>query len=150
MGHPRPLFIFIFVFETNIIIFTTNRCEKCPSSIRCWDSNPRPLKHELSPITTRPGLRPYKLFYLASQSRNEVDLQWTSQVATTTTNKNDNDKSRKIRNVQTLLCDSLQNWRGQLRFKTCCFSCPVYLHDPKFTDAICELSCGHVICKKQV
>ena len=29
-----------------------------PSSIRCWYSNPQPLKHELSPITTRPGLPP--------------------------------------------------------------------------------------------
>ena len=31
----------------------------CPSSIQCWDSKPQPLKHELTPITTRPGLLPY-------------------------------------------------------------------------------------------
>ena len=30
----------------------------CPSSIHHRDSNPWPLKHELSPITTRPGLLP--------------------------------------------------------------------------------------------
>ena len=30
----------------------------CPSSIQCWDLNPQPHKHELSPITTRPGLQP--------------------------------------------------------------------------------------------
>ena len=29
---------------------------KCPSSIRCRDSNPRPFEHESSPKTTRPGL----------------------------------------------------------------------------------------------
>ena len=28
----------------------------CPSSIRSWDSNSRPLEHESPPITTRPGL----------------------------------------------------------------------------------------------
>ena len=32
---------------------------KCPSSIRCRDSNPRPFKHESPPITTRPGLPPF-------------------------------------------------------------------------------------------
>ena len=32
--------------------------KKCPSSIRCWDSNSRPLEHEPPPITTRPGLPP--------------------------------------------------------------------------------------------
>ena len=28
----------------------------CPSSIRCWNSNPQPLEHKSSPITTRQGL----------------------------------------------------------------------------------------------
>ena len=32
---------------------------KCPPSIWSWDSNPRPLEHESSPITTRPGLPLY-------------------------------------------------------------------------------------------
>ena len=26
--------------------------------LRCWESNPRPLEHESSPITTKPGLPP--------------------------------------------------------------------------------------------
>ena len=43
-------------FQTNITIFTTNKWEKCPSSKRCWDLNPRPLEHESPSITTRPGL----------------------------------------------------------------------------------------------
>ena len=38
---------------------------KCPSSIWCQDSNPRPFEHESSPITTRPGLRQgIKLYYM--------------------------------------------------------------------------------------
>ena len=48
-------FVLYLSFQTNITIITTNKCEKCPSSIQCWDSNPRLLEHE-SPITTRPGL----------------------------------------------------------------------------------------------
>ena len=32
-------------------ILRTNVCEKCPSSIWCWDSNPRPLEHESPRIT---------------------------------------------------------------------------------------------------
>ena len=28
MAHPRPLFIYFRLFQTNITIFTTNKCEK--------------------------------------------------------------------------------------------------------------------------
>ena len=44
MGHPRPLFRFIFgPFQTNInTILQQINVKKCPSSIRHWDSNPRP------------------------------------------------------------------------------------------------------------
>ena len=56
---PASLFIYFRSFQTNIITnFTTNYC---PSSIRCRDSNPRPLEHESPPISTRPGL-PSKVF----------------------------------------------------------------------------------------
>ena len=40
------LFSFIFVCTNKQYIFTKNKCEKCPSSIRCWDSNPRPSEHD--------------------------------------------------------------------------------------------------------
>ena len=54
---PTPVsFSFIFVFSN--IIFRTDKCEKCPSSIRCWDSNSRSLEDASPPITTRPGLPP--------------------------------------------------------------------------------------------
>ena len=58
IGQPRPLFHLFSSFQTQITIFTTNKCEKCPSSIRCRDSNTQPLAHESPPITTRPGLLP--------------------------------------------------------------------------------------------
>ena len=45
-------------FHTHISNFTTNKCEKCPSSIWCRDSNSRPFEHESPPITTRAGLPP--------------------------------------------------------------------------------------------
>ena len=51
-------FSLIFVISN----FTTNRyVKKYPSSIRCQDSNSRPLKQESPIITTRPGLPPYRL-----------------------------------------------------------------------------------------
>ena len=60
MGHPRPLFRLFLSFQTNITILTTNIREKMlrPSSLRCRDSNPRPLEHESPPKSTRPGLPP--------------------------------------------------------------------------------------------
>ena len=56
MGQPRPLFRFFGPFKQTLQIFTTNVCEKCPSSIRC--QNPQPSERESPPITTRPGLPP--------------------------------------------------------------------------------------------
>ena len=37
-------------------IFTTNMCEKCPSSIQLQDLNPPPSEHESPPITTNQHL----------------------------------------------------------------------------------------------
>ena len=57
-GLSPTSFPLISSFQTNITIFTPNTCEKCPSSIWCWDSNPQPSVHEFPPITTRPRLPP--------------------------------------------------------------------------------------------
>ena len=54
------LFRLFSSFQTNITIFTTNKCEKCPSSLCRWDSNPRTSEYESPPITTWPGLLPMK------------------------------------------------------------------------------------------
>ena len=58
MANPSLFFIYFRSFQTNFTIFTTNKCEKCPSSIRHRESNTRPLDRECLPITTRPGLPP--------------------------------------------------------------------------------------------
>ena len=52
MGKPLPLFHLFLVFSNK----QYKSMEKCPSSIRRRDLNPRPLEHERSPITTRPVL----------------------------------------------------------------------------------------------
>ena len=60
MGHPRPLFHLFLVFfkQTWIQFFTTNQCEKCPSSLWCRDSNPQPSYCQSHPFNARPGLPP--------------------------------------------------------------------------------------------
>ena len=56
-------FLFLFLFFSNKNYnFTTNICDKRPSSIQCWDLNPRPSEHESPPLTTRPGLPLVTLF----------------------------------------------------------------------------------------
>ena len=54
MGQLRPLFLFLVFFKQTIQLLQLINVKNCPSSIWCWDLNPRPLEHELSPITTRP------------------------------------------------------------------------------------------------
>ena len=51
---PASFIVYFRPFQTNN--FYNNICEKCPSSIRCLDWNPRPLGIESPPVTTRPGL----------------------------------------------------------------------------------------------
>ena len=53
---------FFSSFQTNVTVLTTNKCEKCPSSIQCWDSNPRPRSYH-NHYTRAPALR--WIFYVA-------------------------------------------------------------------------------------
>ena len=55
---PGLFLLYFRLFHTKINTPTTNTCEKCPTSIRCWDSKPNPCEHEWPPITTRPGHPP--------------------------------------------------------------------------------------------
>ena len=57
---PTPAsFSFIFgLFKQTIQFLQQIYVKKCPSSIWCRDSNPRPLERESLPIATRPGLPP--------------------------------------------------------------------------------------------
>ena len=54
MGQPLPHFRLFSSFQTNITTNTTNKCEKCPSSVRRRDSNLQPSDYESPPLTTRP------------------------------------------------------------------------------------------------
>ena len=76
MGQPRPLFIVYFQsFQTNIIIiFTTNICEKSPSSIGLG-FEPTTLEHESPPITTRPGLPPLQDEFRYPDECTEMSIQ---------------------------------------------------------------------------
>ena len=54
----------------------------CPSSKWCQDSNSRPLKHELSPINTRPGLPPslVKCYSCCCLINVSVQTRWTQDL----------------------------------------------------------------------
>ena len=67
MDHPRSLYCLFLSFETKITIITKNACEKCPSSIQCWDLKPQPSGDGSPPITTRPGLPPTTNFRIVDQ-----------------------------------------------------------------------------------
>ena len=60
--------IFCLNWANNTVFFNKSMCfvETCPSSIQRWNSNLQPLKHESSPITTRPGL-PFNFYHLPVQ-----------------------------------------------------------------------------------
>ena len=64
LANPGLFSVYFRSFQTNNIIFTTNKCEKMssPSSTQDWNSNPQPLKHESSPITTITGTDPINKF----------------------------------------------------------------------------------------
>ena len=67
-ANPSLFYHLFSSFQKLITIFTTNKCEKCPSSIRSRDLNSQLLEHESTPITIRPGLPP-KVFQILTTSR---------------------------------------------------------------------------------
>ena len=97
--------------------------KKCPSSIRCQDSNPRPSERESLPITTRPGLPPmrrhfkYRLFchynkYCRNCSWQESNLGPLSLKFTSRTTKplptNDSRLCAKRKENWPILCFSMR------------------------------------------
>ena len=66
-ANPGLFFVYFHLFKQTLQFFTTNKWEKYPSSIWCWDSNPRPLENESPPITAGPGLPPYKTSWRTNQ-----------------------------------------------------------------------------------
>ena len=89
---PTPAsFSFIFGLSNKHYKFLQQiYVKKCPSSIWCWDSNPRPSGHESPPITTRPGLPPSlilqqfiltmckKIFYSSNLIKNYCETNFLS------------------------------------------------------------------------
>ena len=61
-------FVYLRSFQTKNTINQCEKMSKSPSSTRRWDSNPQPFEHQLSPITTKPGLPPilWQLFTTVS------------------------------------------------------------------------------------
>ena len=56
---PASFIVYFWSFQANIIsILQQLNVEKCPSSIRCRDSNPQPSEYESPPTTTGPWLPP--------------------------------------------------------------------------------------------
>ena len=53
MGQPRPLFHLFWSFQTNVTILTTNKCDKCLSSIRRLDSNSQPSDYKSPPLSRK-------------------------------------------------------------------------------------------------
>ena len=51
-ANPSLFFIYFRSLQTSNTIFTTNQCEKCPSSLWHRDSNPRPLDQGSLPSQT--------------------------------------------------------------------------------------------------
>ena len=75
MGQPRPLFYLISSFQTHYKFYNKYLCEKCPSSIQCWDSNSQPAEHESPPITTRLGLLPMSWYELSIKTMKDESIQ---------------------------------------------------------------------------
>ena len=64
MGQPWPLVCVFSVLTNKHYNFYNSICEKCPSSIGRWDSNPSTIGRESPPVTTRPELRHKTMFCL--------------------------------------------------------------------------------------
>ena len=76
IGPTPASFLFIFgLFKQTIQFLQQINVKKCPSSIRRWDSNPRPLERESTPITTRPGLPPFEKLFERKMSRSKEIFQ---------------------------------------------------------------------------
>ena len=56
MGHTWPLFILFLSFQTSV---PTNVCEKCPSTIGCYDQTHNLQNMSLPPLPLDQGSRPH-------------------------------------------------------------------------------------------
>ena len=55
---PGLFFVYFLLLKQTFQFLCNKYLWKCPSSIRCWDSNSQPSAHESPPITATPRLLP--------------------------------------------------------------------------------------------
>ena len=83
IAPPGLFFVYFLSFEINkqtVQFLQQINVKKCRSSIIwCWDSNPRPIEHESSRITTRPGLPPnLPQFFVPLALTDDIYLDFAS------------------------------------------------------------------------
>ena len=80
MGQPRPLFhLFSVFFKQTSIQFYNKSMQKCPSSIRHWDSNPWPSERSAQPWSLFASF--WEAIFLSYKiSRNCTTLQVTGLI----------------------------------------------------------------------
>ena len=68
---PILFFVYFWSFQTSDTIFQRVNVKKCPSSLWWWDSKPRPLEHESSPVTSwlGPRLNVFVFVFLLTATR---------------------------------------------------------------------------------
>ena len=115
MGHHWPLFPSFSSFQTNITIFIANKCEKCASSIQCWDSNPRPLERESSSVTTRPGL-PYNYNFATIFMKKYPSSKWCRDSNPRPLGSSHNQISRFASPYLPTYCKSFHSVRNDQKF----------------------------------
>ena len=87
MGHPRPVFRFIFVFSSkHYNFYSKNICEKMPIQYMVPGFELTTFKHESLPITTRPRIPSRTILLLQFfPSSASTSIRATSKMTVTTT-----------------------------------------------------------------
>ena len=124
-ANPGFFFIYFRPFKHTLQFLQQINVKKCPSSIRHWDSNSRPLEHESPPITTKPGLPPkmcpfYKRYFSCSKAKHfcihwkqshsyfaimlRIVCVWKNVNHTTTQSEQEQTKKQKQAQLTTCTC----------------------------------------------
>ena len=62
--YPASFLLYFRSFSNKHYKFYNKLMCKGPSSIQCWNSNPRPSEQQSYPVTSRPGPPPYKMIFV--------------------------------------------------------------------------------------
>ena len=94
MGQPRPLFHLFWSFQTNVTILTTNKCDKCLSSIRRLNSNSQPSDYKSPPLSRKANSWHLNL---VSKEIFEIPFGTAAKAAET---KTEEDKSLRFKTIK--------------------------------------------------